>query len=217
MPNQKASPTSESHSRAFKPPRKKARLTRDEKAQRTYRNLMDAAAKIVGEFGYAVTSVAKVTEAAGVAHGTFYNYFKDRQALFDVLLPYVGKQMTDQITEDLTHVGNGIEREIARFRAYCDYLKSNPGFYRVLYEAEVFAPVAHQAHIQRLSDGYQRALKRAMEAGDLRQMSDDELKTISAILLGARAYVAMQYKQTGEVPESAVQAYAGLVRHGLFN
>jgi len=217
VPNQKASPTAEPNSRAFKQPRKKARLTRDEKAQQTYRNLMDAAAKIVGELGYAATSIAKVTEAAGVAHGTFYNYFKDRQALFDVLLPYVGQQMTDQITEDLSEVGNGIEREIARFRAYCDYLKSTPGFYRVLYEAEVFAPVAHQAHIQRLSEGYQRALKRAMEAGDLREMSDEELKTISAILLGARAYVAMQYKQTGEVPESAVQAYAGLVRHGLFH
>ncbi len=216
MTNQKAPPTAETDPRAFRQHRKKARLTRGEKAQKTYRNLMDAAAKIVGELGYAATSIAKVTEAAGVAHGTFYNYFKDRQALFDVLLPYVGQQMTDQITEDLTHVGNGIEREIGRFRAYCDYLKSNPGFYRVLYEAEVFAPVAHEAHIQRLSDGYQRALKRAMDAGDLRQMSDDELATIAAILLGARAYVSMQHKNTGDVPESAVQAYAGLVRHGLF-
>ena len=216
MPNQKASPTAEPNSRAFKQPRKKARLTRDEKAQQTYRNLMDAAAKIVGETGYAATSIAKVTEAAGVAHGTFYNYFKDRQALFDVLLPYVGEQMTDQITEDLADVGNGIEREIARFRAYCDYLNSTPGFYRVLYEAEVFAPVAHEAHVQRLSDGYQRALKRAMDAGDLRRISDDELVAIVAILLGARAYVAMQYKNTGEVPESAVQAYADLMRHGLF-
>lgn len=217
MPNPKAIPTAPSEPRTFKHPGKKARLTRDEKAQQTYRNLMDAAAQIVGEHGYAATSIAKVTEAAGVAHGTFYNYFKDRQALFDVLLPYVGQQMTDQITEELSDVGHGIEREIARFRAYCDYLKSTPGFYRVLYEAEVFAPVAHQAHIKRLSEGYQRALKRAVEAGDLRPMSDEELQTISAILLGARAYVAMQYKDTGVVPESAVQAYAGLVRHGLFN
>ncbi|MGF6861421.1 AcrR family transcriptional regulator [Rhodobacteraceae bacterium MBR-64] len=216
MPNTKDIPTAQTGARSFKRPRKKTGLTRDEKAQQTYRNLMDAAAQIVGELGYAATSIAKVTEAAGVAHGTFYNYFKDRQGLFDVLLPYVGQNMTDQITADLTHVGNGIEREIARFRAYCAYLKSNPGFYRILYEAEVFAPVAHEAHIRRLSDGYHRALKRAMDAGDLRPMSDDELTAIAAILLGARAYVAMQHKNTGDVPESAVQAYASLVRHGLF-
>ncbi len=217
MPNPKDTTTAEAEVPSFKRPRKKTKLTRDEKAQLTYRNLMDAAADIVGEMGYAATSIAKVTEAAGVAHGTFYNYFKDRQGLFDVLLPYVGQKMTDQITTDLTHVGTGIEREIARFRAYCTYLKANPGFYRVLYEAEVFAPVAHEAHIKRLSDGYHRALKRAMEAGDLRRMSDAELAAVVSILLGARAYIAMQYKDSGDIPETAVQGYANLMRYGLFS
>lgn len=216
MPNTKPVPDAQTDARSSRHTRKKTGLTRGEKAQQTYRNLMDAAARIVGEMGYAATSIARVTEAAGVAHGTFYNYFKDRQGLFDVLLPYVGQNMTDQITADLPHVGNGIDREIARFRAYCAYLKSNPGFYRILYEAEVFAPIAHEAHIRRLSEGYHRALKRAMAAGDLRPMSDDELTAIAAILLGARAYVSMQHKDTGDVPESAVQAYASLVRHGLF-
>ncbi len=216
MPNTKDIPTAQTGARSFKRLRKKTGLTRGEKAQQTCRNLMDAAAKIVGELGYAATSIARVTEAAGVAHGTFYNYFRDRQGLFDVLLPYVGQQMTDRITADLTHAGNGIDREIARFRAYCDYLRANPGFYRILYEAEVFAPVAHEAHIRRLTDGYCRALKRAMDAGDLRPMSDEEMAVIAAVLLGARAYVAMQHKDTGEIPESAVQAYAGLVQHGLF-
>jgi AcrR family transcriptional regulator len=217
VPNPKDTTTAEAEAPSFKRPRKKTKLTRDEKAQLTYRNLMDAAADIVGEMGYAATSIAKVTEAAGVAHGTFYNYFKDRQGLFDVLLPYVGQKMTDQITTDLTHVGTGIEREIARFRAYCAYLKANPGFYRVLYEAEVFAPVAHEAHIKRLSDGYHRALKRAMEAGDLRRMSDAELAAVVSILLGARAYIAMQYKDSGDIPETAVQGYANLMRYGLFS
>ncbi|MBC7133508.1 MAG: TetR/AcrR family transcriptional regulator [Roseovarius sp.] len=177
---------------------------------------MDAAADIVGEMGYAATSIARVTEAAGVAHGTFYNYFKDRQGLFDVLLPYVGQKMTDQITADLTHVGSGIDREIARFRAYCAFLKANPGFYRVLYEAEVFAPVAHEAHIRRLTDGYHRALRRAMDAGEMRPLPDEELAAVVAVLLGARAYIAMQHKATGIIPESAVRGYESLVRNGLF-
>lgn len=216
MPSLKPTSLAPDHPLPFTPPRKKPGLSRGEKAQQTYRKLMDAAAEIVGEMGYAATSIARVTEAAGVAHGTFYNYFKDRQGLFDVLLPYVGERMTDQITADLTHIGNGIDREIARFRAYCGYLETNPGFYRILYEAEVFAPIAHAAHIQRLSDGYRRALRRAIAAGAMRPMSDDEMTAIIAILLGARAYIAMQYKDSGAIPESALQAYAGLVRHGLF-
>jgi len=196
--------------------RKKPKLSRDEKAQLTYRNLMAAAAGIVGEFGYAATTIAKVTGAAGVAHGTFYNYFEDRQGLFDALLPFVGRQMTDRITDDLKESGTGIEREITRFQSYCDYLKDNPGFYRVLYEAEVFAPKAHDEHIKRLSDGYCRVLKRAMQAGDISKMSDEKLQATVSILLGARAYIAMQYKSSGEIPQMAIQAYSDLIRDGLF-
>lgn len=177
---------------------------------------MEAAAEIVGERGYAATTIARVTRTAGVAHGTFYNYFEDRQALFDVLLPYVGERMTDRITADLANDSRGLEREIARFRAYCDYLRENPGFYRVLYEAEVFAPKAYEAHIERLTEGYVRALKRAMAAGDLRNMDEDEMRAMAAILLGARAFVAMQHKDTGEIPESAIRAYEGLMRDGLY-
>jgi AcrR family transcriptional regulator len=197
---------------------RKPKLNREEKAQLTYRNLMEAAARIVGENGYAGTTIAKVTQSAGVAHGTFYNYFEDRQELFDVLLPYVGEQMTDRITADLSdNPARGLDREVARFRSYCDYLRESPAFYRVLYEAEVFAPKAHEAHIRRLTEGYVRAMQRAMAAGEIREMSDDALRTIAAILLGARAFVAMQYKDTGNIPDAAVDAYAALMRDGLFN
>ena len=215
MPNKtddKASPPT----RAPRP--RKTKLNREEKAQLTFQNLMESAARIVGEEGYATTTISKVTRDAGVAHGTFYNYFEDRQALFDVLLPYVGERMTDRITADLASAdaGSGLEREVARFRAYCNYLRKNPGFYRVLYEAEVFAPKAHEAHIERLTKGYMRALKRAMAAGDLHEMGEEDLRTISGILLGARAYVAMQYKETRDIPETAIAAYEGLMRQGLF-
>jgi len=196
--------------------RKKRKLSRDEKAQLTYRNLMLAAADTVGKFGYAATTIAKVTSAAGVAHGTFYNYFADRQELFDALLPYVGRQMTDRITEDLKGGASGIDREITRFQSYCDYLKDNPGFYRVLYEAEVFAPKAHDEHISRLSDGYCRVLRRDMQAGDIAGMSDEKLQATVSILLGARAYIAMQYKSSGEIPQMAIEAYSDLIRCGLF-
>lgn len=195
---------------------KKNRLNRDEKAAQTYANLMQSAADIVGAEGYAATTIAKVADGAGVAHGTFYNYFKDRQALFDVLLPHVGQQMTDWITDNVKDAGSGLEREVARFRAYCTYLKKNPGFYRILYEAEVFAPKAYTAHIGRLSEGYSRALKRAMDNGQMRRMTDRELDTVIAVLLGARAYISMQYKSEREIPETAIQAYADLMSKGLF-
>lgn len=192
-------------------------MSRSEKAVATYQALMDSAARIVGETGYAATTIARVTEGAGVAHGTFYNYFEDRQALFDALLPHVGQQMTDHITAELARENpRGLAREAARFRAYCGWLSANPGFYRVLYEAEVFAPAAHRAHVARMRDGYVRALRRAMSEGHARPLSDAELDAVAAMLLGARAYVAMLYREQGAIPDSAIDAYVDLMRGGLF-
>ncbi|MFH5926334.1 helix-turn-helix domain-containing protein [Roseomonas xinghualingensis] len=54
------------------------------------RALFDAAARVAGEFGYAEASIARSTEAAGVAQGTFYNYFASRQDFLDQLLPARG-------------------------------------------------------------------------------------------------------------------------------
>lgn len=195
---------------------KQKRPTRQEKAALTYRRLMDAAAKVVGRDGYAATSIAKVTGEAGVANGTFYNYFEDRQALFDMLLPHVGREMTDRITADLLDAGAGLEREVARFRSYCAYLSENPGFYRILYEAEVFAPKAHAAHMRRLSAGYRRALDRAVARGDIRGYSGDEIDDLIAMFLGMRGYIAMRHIKDGAIPESAIQAYAKLLGRGLF-
>ena len=72
---------------------KLTKLNRVERNAWTKRKIFDAATKIVGKFGYAEASVARITEAAGVAQGTFYNHFEHRQELLDQLLPKIGMDM----------------------------------------------------------------------------------------------------------------------------
>ena len=195
---------------------KMKKLSREEKTKKTYEALMTAASVVVGERGYAGTSIAKVTETAGVSQGTFYNYFEDRQSLFDKLLPYVGERMLAEIGKIVPKDVTGADREIERFRAYCDYLLQNPAFYRILYEAESFAAKAHAEHIEVIYQGYRRSLKRSMDAGAIEAMPDEELEAVIFALLGARAYIAMRYGRGQEIPASAIDGYARLVRQGLF-
>src|SRR5438045_8866360 len=72
---------------------KPAKLNRVERNAWTKRRIFDAATKIVGKYGYAEASVARITEEAGVAQGTFYNHFENRQELLDQLLPKIGVDM----------------------------------------------------------------------------------------------------------------------------
>src|SRR5437773_12549216 len=65
----------------------------------TKQKIFDAATKVVGKVGYAEASVARITEEAGVAQGTFYNHFENRQELLDQLLPKVGTDMVYFIRE----------------------------------------------------------------------------------------------------------------------
>lgn len=47
--------------------------------------LLDAAERVIGERGAAATTIADLTNAAGVAKGTFYLYFDSKEALFDAV------------------------------------------------------------------------------------------------------------------------------------
>lgn len=202
-------------------PVRQRRPSREEKARETYMRILEAAAQVVGEDGYAEASVSKITRLAGVAQGTFYNYFESRQHIFDKLLPYMGRQMLDHIRQSMPSGLTGAAREEARLRAFFGYLNAHPSFYRILYEAEVFAPKAHAEHFRVLAEGYQGALGRAVERGEIQGYDEQELEAVIYILLAARAYLAMRYARdgkavTGPVPEHAIEAYVKLVTRGLF-
>lgn len=196
------------------------KLTRDEKARLTRENLLASGCQVVGTEGYSSASIARIADGAGVAHGTFYNYFDDRQALFDELLPYEGLRMRDFIETAVRATPRGIAREHARFRAFLDYVAANPGFYRVLYEAEIFAPHAHQRHMETIVAGYRRSFSRAIDEGHIRSLSDLELESLIYQLLGMRAYAAMQIVHAtaasrAEVIASASKLYELLLGPGL--
>lgn len=191
------------------------KMSRSEIKELKYHSLMDAAVKVVGERGFNGASISRVTEAAGVSQGTFYNYFDDRQALFNVLLPYVGTKMTNYISTNLKPGVHGIDRDVAAFRSYCEFLAQNPGFYRVLFESEVFAAEAHKDHMKRIRSGYKNFLLSAKAKNEIRRFDDLELDAIISFLIGARAYISMEYIVDGKIPESAVKAYETMIKYGI--
>lgn len=208
--------------RAGKPasPRRKRRQTRAERSEQTQLALFRAAAEVVGDVGYADASVAKITARAQVAQGTFYNYFESRQDLFDQLLPRLGNSMLSFIRDRVDPAATGAERESQRIRAYFEFLQENPAFYRILYEAETLAPVAHRKHIDVVAAGFVRSLTRSWERGEMPGFEQRELEPVVYMLLAIRGYLSMRYGVGGEggpVPDWVVNAYSKLIRNGLFS
>ncbi|MEM9036894.1 MAG: TetR/AcrR family transcriptional regulator [Actinomycetota bacterium] len=58
------------------------------KRAKTRRRLIDAAVDVIASVGEGF-SLGDVSAAAGVSHGTFYNYFRDREELIAAIVPEV--------------------------------------------------------------------------------------------------------------------------------
>jgi AcrR family transcriptional regulator len=195
------------------------KLNRVERNAWTRRKIFDAATKVVGKYGYAEASVARITEEAGVAQGTFYNHFENRQELLDQLLPKIGIDMVHFIRER-TGNADAARQEIERFSAFFEFIREVPEFLRILNEAEFFAPSGYQKHLDNIASAYVRILRRARLAGAIVDYSDDEFEAIVHMLMGARGYLSRRYSYAGgavtAVPEHVISAYRKLVVRGLF-
>jgi AcrR family transcriptional regulator len=199
---------------------KVVKLSRAERNESTKRKIFDAATKIVGKYGYAEASVARITEEAGVAQGTFYNHFGNRQELLDQLLPTIGIDMVNFIAERTGAGADAATREIDRFRAFFDFLQEVPEFLRILNEAEFFAPAGYQKHIENISTAFVRILKRARNVDQIEDYSDEEIEAIVHMFMGARGYLSRRYSYSKDkvtaVPDHVISAYEKLITRGLF-
>ncbi|MCA6121960.1 TetR/AcrR family transcriptional regulator [Bradyrhizobium sp. WSM 1704] len=199
---------------------KVTKLNRVERNAWTKQKIFDAATKIVGKYGYAEASVARITEAAGVAQGTFYNHFENRQELLDQLLPKIGLDMV-RFIRARTGTADAARQEIERFGAFFDFIREVPEFLRILNEAEFFAPIGYQKHFDNISSAYVRILQRARSAGATYTFSDEEFEAIVQVLMGARGYLSRRYSYSEHgvtaVPDYVISAYRKLVTHGLFS
>lgn len=198
---------------------KVTKLNRVERNAWTKRKIFDAATKVVGKYGYAEASVARITEQAGVAQGTFYNHFENRQELLDQLLPTIGIDMV-RFIRDRTGTAEAARQEVERFGAFFDFIREVPEFLRILNEAEFFAPSGYQKHLDNIVTAYVRILQRARESGAIRDYSDQEFEAIVYMLMGARGYLSQRYSYSGgkvtNVPGHVMSAYQKLMTRGLF-
>lgn len=193
--------------------------TRAERGQRIRQALFDAAAEVVGEQGYQGASISLITQRAGVAQGTFYNHFESRQDILNQLLPTLGQAMLAHIRECARAGQTVIEKEELGFRGFFSFLRQNPHFFRILNEAESFAPEGYRAHLDQVAQGYVKFLSGARARGALPAFAERELEVIAFALMAARSYLAWRYvygeEKHADVPDWVVKAYMKLVTNGL--
>ena len=84
------------------------RLTRQ--GQERKQQLLDHAAELFAERGYAETRVIDIVRAAGVAKGLFYWYFENKEAVFRELVEHTRLRMRQQQRAAIDESANPLDR-----------------------------------------------------------------------------------------------------------
>src|ERR1700743_3356993 len=62
--------------------------------------ILDAARQVFAELGYGATTVRDIIRATPLASGTFYNYFKSKEEVFQAIRDDVALQISPRLREE---------------------------------------------------------------------------------------------------------------------
>lgn len=185
------------------------------KGERTRRRLLEAAEQVFADLGYHDASIVKITEAAGVAQGTFYLYFESKQQVFDELVLDLNRRVRRAMSEGAAQGTTRAERERLGFRGYFRFTSEHPALYRIIRQAEIVAPHILHEHYERIAEGYVTGLRDAMDEGEI-AMADPEV--VAWILMGIGEIVGMRWilwGETGHVPDAVMDEMDRFLSRGL--
>jgi AcrR family transcriptional regulator len=141
----------------------------------TRQRLLDAAENVFSELGYHEASIVKITEAAGVAQGTFYLYFASKQEIFEELVRDLNRRVRHAMAEGSERGRTRAEAELLGFKGYFEFAAQHGALYRIIRQAEFVSPETLRDHYEAISSGYILALGSAMERGEVAPMDPEVL------------------------------------------
>jgi AcrR family transcriptional regulator len=176
----------------------------------TRRKLLDAAEHIFGEVGYPDASIVKITEAAGVAQGTFYLYFASKREIFDELVVDLNRRIRHAMKDASERGATRLQAERLGFEAYFHFTHEHPTLYRIIRQAEFVSPQMLRYHYDRLSEGYVEALRESVERGEI---GDIDADVTAWALMGMGELLGLRFILWGDgVPERVLDELERIIR-----
>lgn len=83
---------------------------RQKKKEITRQKLIEAASIEFSEVGYARTNVSRISEKAGFAAGTIYNYFRSKHDLLLAVVEHAMEALTEQIKSQIADIDDPVEK-----------------------------------------------------------------------------------------------------------
>ncbi|HYO78290.1 MAG TPA: TetR/AcrR family transcriptional regulator [Thermoanaerobaculia bacterium] len=186
-------------------------------------SIQEATMRVIARKGMAAATMQEIAEEAGVAKGTIYLYFRDRDELvektFETAIKQLMREIDAAIEQDLP-----LESKIrAIMQAHLAFFGKNREFFRLYLSMRMpEGPVARQrrqnehcqpqyrTRVQRFAD----TLSRAMDRGEIRRV--DPYKLALFIIEGSTAIILERLNEDAPTQdETDVDLITGLILDGI--
>ncbi len=183
----------------------------------TFNLLLKASEACFFEKGYHGTTVADITQKAGVAAGTFYLYFPSKMSLYRHLLNELSHDIRKEIASKIDPSLKRVDQEKAGIRAFLEYAIKNPHMYQIIWESLYIDRSLFHAYYDAFAKRYIKGLTPAKEA---HEMANLDLEIVAYILMGITNFMGLKIildlGESESKMDAVVDTIMHVLKHGLF-
>lgn len=202
----------------------------DEKRER----VLNEATSEFAEHGYHQASINRIVKRLGIAKGSLFKYFGNKQGLFEYLFDHAVNQFKQPLKHirETTSDKDFFERIEKSLLAGVDFIQAHPHIYRIylkmLFQENFPMRDKFLSEVRRGSSKYLRPLvTAAMESGELRNNLDPDMVVFHLDSIMDRFFQAHAvpnldgpitlYDTDRKTTEDKARAITDFLRHGLGN
>ncbi|WKT74057.1 MULTISPECIES: TetR/AcrR family transcriptional regulator [Acinetobacter] len=184
---------------------------REQKMAETRKKLIEVARRAFAEYGYADTSMDKLTAEAGLTRGALYHHFGDKKGLFAAVVDQIDSEMAEYAGQHLEQPDDLWEGLMLEGRTYIEHAL-NAEFQRIVLRdgPAVLGDPAHWPSQNKCLQSTRECVEQLMVEGRLKPV--DALA--AAVLLNGAAMNAALWVASSEDPAQvlpqALQAFEAL-------
>jgi len=187
-----------------------------ERSEATAARLVNAAAQLFGDEGYAAVSTDDIAASAGMTKGALYHHFADKSALFRAVFVQVQQQLVSTLAAAAADAGSGWDGLIAGIDAFIRECQRPPIGQIVVFDgpAVLGRDLARAVEDEYVGALLTDALARLQAAGQVRE-GDSSVR--SRLLLGALCEAAVVIARSPEPVQTrtAVRSEIAAMLEGL--
>jgi AcrR family transcriptional regulator len=186
-------------------------------------SIQEAAMRVISRKGMSDATMADIAKEAGIAKGTIYLYFRDRDELvertFETAIGHLHEKVDAALALDLP-----IDEKLrAVLTAQMEFFRENAEFFRLYLSLRIPGGTTHQQRWQKrhCAPQYQQRIRafadvlgEAMKRGEVRKMDPQRLALF--LIEGATAITFERLSESAPPPEeSDVDLIVGLATEGI--